>query len=142
MKKYLVTYDSSGRITSVNYGEYPTDIPNSISIDTDIAATKIATSYVVYLGKLYYIGDQPGPWYMVQGTPPAWHPDTVTQLAETARMALARRFDLLQQSDWTQLPDVLLETKTQWATYRQALRDITDQPGYPFNIVWPTPPTA
>jgi hypothetical protein len=47
---------------------------------------------------------------------------------------------LLVQSDWTQLPDVPLETKTQWATYRQALRDITDQPGYPFNIVWPTPP--
>jgi hypothetical protein len=52
----------------------------------------------------------------------------------------AKREVLLQQSDWTQLPDVPLETKTEWATYRQELRDITDQPGYPFNVVWPTPP--
>jgi hypothetical protein len=45
----------------------------------------------------------------------------------------------LVASDWTQLPDVEITSKTQWATYRQALRDITDQPD-PFNIVWPTPP--
>ena len=46
---------------------------------------------------------------------------------------------LLQQSDWTQLPDVPLATKEPWAEYRQALRDITDQPD-PFNIVWPVVP--
>jgi hypothetical protein len=51
----------------------------------------------------------------------------------------AQRNTLLQQSDWTQLPDVPLETKEAWATYRQALRDVTDQPD-PFNIVWPVAP--
>lgn len=51
----------------------------------------------------------------------------------------AERNQLLQQSDWTQLPDVPLATKEAWAVYRQALRDITNQPD-PFNIVWPTPP--
>jgi hypothetical protein len=45
----------------------------------------------------------------------------------------------LQLSDWTQLPDVPLPTKEKWAEYRQALRDITQQPD-PFNIVWPEPP--
>jgi hypothetical protein len=45
----------------------------------------------------------------------------------------------LLESDWTQLPDVPLATKDAWATYRQALRDVTEQPD-PFNIVWPTPP--
>lgn len=45
----------------------------------------------------------------------------------------------LKASDWTQLPDVPLPTKEAWATYRQALRDITNQPD-PFNIVWPEPP--
>lgn len=50
-----------------------------------------------------------------------------------------QRNALLAQSDWTQLPDVPLATKEAWATYRQALRDITDQSD-PFNIVWPTPP--
>lgn len=50
-----------------------------------------------------------------------------------------KRNQLLQASDWTQLPDVPLATKEAWAAYRQALRDVTDQPD-PFNIVWPTPP--
>lgn len=51
----------------------------------------------------------------------------------------ARRDVLLAQSDWTQLPDVPLATKTAWAEYRQALRDITNQPD-PTNIVWPVAP--
>jgi hypothetical protein len=54
--------------------------------------------------------------------------------------ALAKRQRLLIRSDWTQMPDVQLQNKTEWVTYRQELRDITDQPGYPFNVVWPTPP--
>lgn len=50
-----------------------------------------------------------------------------------------QRDRLLQASDWTQLPDVPLTTKEAWATYRQALRDVTLQPD-PFNITWPQPP--
>lgn len=45
----------------------------------------------------------------------------------------------LLASDWTQLPDVPLATKERWATFRQALRDITSQPD-PLNISWPSPP--
>ena len=45
----------------------------------------------------------------------------------------------LMGSDWTQMPDVSLETKQAWAVYRQQLRDITNQPD-PLNIVWPEPP--
>ena len=55
------------------------------------------------------------------------------------RNARVTRNALLQASDWTQLPDVPLATKEAWAEYRQALRDITNQPD-PFNIVWPVPP--
>lgn len=51
-----------------------------------------------------------------------------------------KRNSLLAESDWTQLPDVPLETKQAWVTYRQALRDITTQEGYPFNVIWPTKP--
>ncbi len=49
------------------------------------------------------------------------------------------RNQLLQESDWTQLPDVPLSAKESWALYRQQLRDITTQPD-PFNITWPTAP--
>lgn len=50
---------------------------------------------------------------------------------------------LLQQSDWTQIPNNPLTTEKQqeWATYRQELRDITNQTGYPFDVVWPVPPS-
>lgn len=47
---------------------------------------------------------------------------------------------LLSESDWTQLIDVQIQTKQAWATYRKALRDITTQEGYPFNVIWPTKP--
>lgn len=50
-----------------------------------------------------------------------------------------QRDDLLASCDWTQLPDVTISNKADWATYRQALRDITSQSD-PYNIVWPSNP--
>lgn len=47
-----------------------------------------------------------------------------------------KRTLLLQETDWTQLPDVPEKTKLKWKDYRQALRDITKQPD-PYNIDWP-----
>lgn len=52
-----------------------------------------------------------------------------------------KRERLLLASDWTQLPDVEITNKSSWATYRQALRNITTQSD-PFNITWPTPPES
>jgi len=51
----------------------------------------------------------------------------------------AERNRLLVASDWTQLPDVSADAAA-WATYRQALRDITTQAN-PFAIVWPQGPS-
>jgi len=52
-----------------------------------------------------------------------------------------RNIELLQ-CDWTQLPDSPLttDTKSQWQSYRQQVRDITAQPNFPDNIIWPIPP--
>ena len=52
-----------------------------------------------------------------------------------------QRDSLLQSCDWTQLPDVTISNKTDWAAYRQALRDITNQED-PYNIVWPSDPNT
>lgn len=51
-----------------------------------------------------------------------------------------KRDKLLAECDWTQLPDVPLETKDAWAAYRQALRDLTDQGGFPDGVIWPVEP--
>lgn len=45
----------------------------------------------------------------------------------------------LTQSDWTQLADSNVD-KTAWATYRQALRDVPSQTGFPWEVTWPTKP--
>lgn len=69
--------------------------------------------------------------------------DTITQEQRTkikSDEVKQERNMLLFESDWTQLADVPSETKEKWKQYRQALRDITDQPGYPFDIVWPQAP--
>ena len=58
-----------------------------------------------------------------------------TQWAEVR----AQRNKLLADSDWTQMPDAPQANKAAWATYRQALRDITTQSD-PFAITWPVAP--
>lgn len=45
----------------------------------------------------------------------------------------------LSACDWTQLPDAPVDAAA-WATYRQSLRDVTKQPGFPWSVEWPTPP--
>lgn len=52
----------------------------------------------------------------------------------------SRRTELLNMCDWTQVSDAPVD-QTQWAYYRQLLRElpeVTVDPRYP---VWPTPPT-
>jgi hypothetical protein len=50
-----------------------------------------------------------------------------------------QRGEKLKDSDWTQLADSTAD-KTAWAEYRQALRDISLQEGFPWTIEWPTEP--
>lgn len=45
----------------------------------------------------------------------------------------------LTASDWTQVADAPVD-KEAWSAYRQALRDITGQEGFPWTITWPTQP--
>jgi len=57
----------------------------------------------------------------------------------------AERNRLLAETDWLMLPDAPLPdgtTREQWAAYRQALRDVPQQPGAPWDVTWPTPPTG
>ena len=51
-----------------------------------------------------------------------------------------KREVLLAQSDWTQLSDAPVNDKAAWLAYRQALRDVPSQAGFPFSIDWPERP--
>jgi len=58
---------------------------------------------------------------------------------EQAKAVRADRNKRLADCDWTQLVDSTAD-KTAWAVYRQALRDISAQPGFPWNVSWPEQP--
>ena len=53
--------------------------------------------------------------------------------------ARTERNRLLSESDWTQIADATVD-KAAWATYRQALRDLPQQAGFPTTINWPVKP--
>ena len=63
-------------------------------------------------------------------------------LSMTESEAREKRDKLLAETDWTQLPDSPLseDLREAYRVYRQALRDIPSQEGFPASIVWPDPP--
>jgi hypothetical protein len=63
-------------------------------------------------------------------------------LANQAQRMRQQRDLLLTACDWTQLADVKLDIKQQsdWRKYRQALRDVPLQNGFPWDVTWPTQP--
>lgn len=81
-------------------------------------------------------GQKPSDHYEWDFTIKGWKPNVTLawQLVRT------KRDELLAATDWTQLPDVAEATKNRYTDYRQALRDITNQPD-PASIVWPVLPT-
>ena len=64
------------------------------------------------------------------------------RLAQLGSVAREQRNRLLADCDWTQLADYLKLDKADWTAYRQALRDITKQTGFPATIEWPSAPGA
>jgi hypothetical protein len=65
--------------------------------------------------------------------------EAIEKAGAQATEVRAARDGLLVASDWTQLSDSTAD-KPAWATYRQDLRDITAQAGFPWTINWPTQP--
>ena len=51
-----------------------------------------------------------------------------------------QRNEKLAATDWTQATDVPQAVKGSYASYRQALRDVPQQAGFPENVQWPTQP--
>jgi hypothetical protein len=68
--------------------------------------------------------------------------DDAAKAAKDAAQATAVRADRdrrLADSDWTQVADAPVD-KAAWATYRQELRDVPAQAGFPWDITWPVKP--
>lgn len=65
--------------------------------------------------------------------------EVAAQDAAKANSLRAERNAKLAACDWTQVADAPVDTAA-WAVYRQELRDVPEQEGFPENIVWPTEP--
>lgn len=79
-----------------------------------------------------------GKWFWVY-TAVDWGEEAIASATEAQWTNVrSERNRKLAECDWTQLPDAPVDAAV-WATYRQALRDITTQTD-PFNIVWPEVP--
>ena len=83
--------------------------------------------------------------------PPEPEPLTEEQLAEIAARQTAYQREMsaqflrsernarLKACDWTQIEDCTVD-KAAWKVYRQALRDVPQQAGFPESIDWPISP--
>ena len=66
----------------------------------------------------------------------AYVADEAERIASDIR---TQRERLLSATDWMALSDSPVMS-ADWATYRQALRDVTAQTGFPYDVNWPTKP--
>ncbi len=70
--------------------------------------------------------------------------EELQQLEDTkAASVRATRNQKLTDTDWTQMADSPLasDKKTEWATYRQSLRDLPTAGGFPHTMTWPEEPS-
>lgn len=59
-------------------------------------------------------------------------------LEDAGRNVRYQRNSLLSQTDWMALSDNTMTPE--WAAYRQSLRDVTSQVGFPYSVIWPVKP--
>lgn len=79
-------------------------------------------------------------WVQSWKIEPASKKEREERIADKEKEVREIRNSLLSSSDWTQLPDSCAD-KAAWSGYRSELRDITSQPGFPWSVEWPQPPS-
>jgi hypothetical protein len=80
-----------------------------------------------------------GKWYTKYSVADMGDEAKTAKDTEQAKSVREDRTKRLSESDWTQVADSPID-KAVWATYRQALRDVTAQSGFPWEVTWPTQP--
>lgn len=93
------------------------------------------TDHTKNLTELPPIND--GGWQQVWVVSEASAEEVSARTAAKAREVRQHRNELLAESDWTQLRDVPDAIAAQWASHRKALRDLPQQPGFPWSVEWP-----
>ena len=98
------------------------------------------TAFAQDEGQIYKVVDEDGNVTTAADNEAAYR----TRIDDEAAAGIrSERDQKLTACDWTILPDSPLsdDAKTEWQTYRQALRDMPADSGFPHSVTWPTEPS-
>jgi hypothetical protein len=148
MKYYIVYNTTTGEISSnviAESQEYLSPIADNL--------TYLEVANPIDNGKYYLdpqsqqtvaFPDKPDQYYTWNWTTKTWQDARTDEQKNTQaiKQVQDKRIQLLTSSDWVVIKamDQGTQVPEAWRTYRQQLRDITQQPGYPLTVTWPEPP--
>jgi hypothetical protein len=122
---------------------FPVEIDDATAASFGVVPVKPTTppleKHTINLERTAVLED--GSWVEKWIETPATEEQIQKRTTACANDARQKRNQLLAECDWTQLSDVEAETSVSWVAYRQALRDVPGQEGFPWNIAWPNIPS-
>ena len=134
-----------------SYSQLTPEVMEAIGVDPVFEGQQASGGTVYQYSQADGVEEIDGKWYTKYILGPTFTDNEATTAAEQevaykamkdaeqAASVRAQRGDKLKDSDWTQVADAPVD-QAAWATYRQALRDVTAQAGFPWTINWPTQP--
>ena len=138
-----------------SYDTLTPEVMEAIGVDPVFEGPQASGGTVYQYSQREGVEQISGNWYTKYALGPVFTDSTVDGVTTTAAEAEAAykatkdaeqsasvrtsRNNKLAECDWTQLADSTAD-KTTWATYRQSLRDVTVQDGFPWNVTWPEAP--
>lgn len=134
-------YRPNGQIVMTGYcPESQLEYQQVAGAEIAVGVADFRTQYRASDGTLQTIPPRPSEYHDFNYDTKSWAPNE-----EAASSGVrAERNRLLQESDWTDTasaPERLGQDAYQaWQTYRQELRDVTNQAGFPLSVAWPVPP--
>ena len=133
-----------------SYDQLTPEVMEAIGVDPVLEGPQATTTSPYQYSQRSGVEQIDGQWFtkyiagpvFVDGETTAAEQETAYKAqkdTEQAKSARESRNTKLSECDWTQVADAPVD-KTVSATYRQALRDVTTQSGFPWTIDWPVAP--
>ena len=122
-----------------SWGVTTTEVLQSLNADVVLEGPQAQPTRYQIAFRDGVIQDDQGRWFTKYSVADMDSEAIASKNAEQAKSVREQRSTKLADSDWTQVADSPVD-KTAWATYRQALRDVTLQSGFPWDITWPESP--
>jgi len=114
--------------TMAAYNMFPVELGVELTFDPLTQKIEAAATPVLTNGK----------WMLPKTVVALTATEIADMTAAKAQDVRSQRDKLIADTDWMALSDSTLTPA--WAAYRQALRDVTSQAGFPHTVDWPVKP--